>query len=86
MQQALIGTMLASQDLMDRRSNTFELFGADFMITEDYQPWLIEINASPDLGSTTKYVFMPNLYICQNSYYTIKITNIKLEFMLNYLF
>lgn len=53
MQKALIGTMLASQDLMDRRPNAFELFGADFMISEDYQPWLIEINASPDLGATT---------------------------------
>lgn len=53
MQKALIGTMLASQDSMDRRSNTFELFGADFIISEDYQPWLIEINASPDLRATT---------------------------------
>lgn len=53
MQKALIGTMLASQDTMDRRSNTFELYGADFMITEDCQPWLIEINASPDLGAST---------------------------------
>lgn len=53
MQKALIGTMFASQDLMNRRLNTFELFGAVFMISEDYQPWLIEINASPDLGATS---------------------------------
>lgn len=53
MQRALIGTMLASQDTMDRRPNTFELYGADFMISEDCQPWLIEINASPDLAGTT---------------------------------
>lgn len=38
---------------MDRRPNTFELFGADFMISEDFYPWLIEINSSPDLGNTT---------------------------------
>lgn len=38
---------------MDRRPNTFELFGADFMICENYYPWLIEINSSPDLGNTT---------------------------------
>lgn len=43
MKRALIGTLLASQDLMDRRVNTFELFGADFMVTEDYQPWLLEV-------------------------------------------
>lgn len=53
MQRALIGTMLASQDTMDRRPNTFELYGADFMISEDFKPFLIEINASPDLGATT---------------------------------
>lgn len=53
MQRALIGTMLASQELMDRRANTFELFGADFMVTEDFQPWLIEINSSPDLAAST---------------------------------
>lgn len=53
MQRALIGAMLASQDTMDRRANTFELFGADFMISEDCQPWLIEINASPDLSAST---------------------------------
>ncbi|XP_037033996.1 tubulin glycylase 3A-like [Bradysia coprophila] len=53
MQKALIGTLLASQDTMDRRLNTFELFGADFMVSEDCQPWLIEINSSPDLGAST---------------------------------
>lgn len=53
MQRAIIGTLLASQDTMDRRPNTFELFGADFMICENFYPWLIEINSSPDLGNTT---------------------------------
>lgn len=53
MQKAIVGTMLASQDSMDRRSHSFELFGADFMISEDFYPWLIEINSSPDLGATT---------------------------------
>ena len=53
MQQAIVGSMLASQENMDRRINTFELFGADFMISEDFSPWLIEINSSPDLGAST---------------------------------
>uniref|UniRef100_A0A182W8U6 Tubulin glycylase 3A n=1 Tax=Anopheles minimus TaxID=112268 RepID=A0A182W8U6_9DIPT len=53
MQKAIIGSLLACQDNMDRRPNTFELYGADFMITEDFYPWLIEINSSPDLAPST---------------------------------
>ncbi|XP_061706951.1 tubulin glycylase 3A-like isoform X1 [Cydia pomonella] len=53
MKQCLIGAMLACQDSMDKRQNSFELYGADFMLTEDFTPWLIEINSSPDLAPTT---------------------------------
>ncbi|XP_050362260.1 tubulin glycylase 3A-like isoform X1 [Nymphalis io] len=53
MKQCLIGAMLASQETMDKRQNSFELYGADFMLTEDFTPWLIEINSSPDLAPTT---------------------------------
>lgn len=53
MRECLIGTMLACQESMDRRQNSFELYGADFMLTEDFTPWLIEINSSPDLAPTT---------------------------------
>ncbi|XP_049876528.1 tubulin glycylase 3A-like [Pectinophora gossypiella] len=51
--QCLIGAMLACQDSMDKRQNSFELYGADFMLTSDFTPWLIEINSSPDLAPTT---------------------------------
>lgn len=53
MKQCLIGAMLACQDSMDKRQNSFELYGADFMLTDDFTPWLIEINSSPDLAPTT---------------------------------
>lgn len=43
----------ASLDEMEHAKNTFQLFGADFMITSDYKPILIEINASPDLSHST---------------------------------
>ena len=33
----------------NRINNSFEIFGLDYMITESYQPLLIEINTNPDI-------------------------------------
>lgn len=53
MRQSIICTLLASQEHMDRRRNCFELFGADFMLGDDFSPWLIEINSCPCMQPTT---------------------------------
>lgn len=53
MRDALVAAMLAAQVEMDTFKHGFELFGADFMLTEDLRPWLIEINSSPCMASTT---------------------------------
>ncbi|XP_015606917.1 tubulin glycylase 3A [Cephus cinctus] len=53
MKQGLVGSLLASQEAMDRRKNSFELYGADFMVMEDFSVWLIEINSHPDMNYTT---------------------------------
>ena len=53
MRQGIVGSLLASQEHMDRRGDCFELFGADFMLTEDFVPWLIEINSCPCMAPST---------------------------------
>lgn len=47
MSEAIVLTMLASQEYMDRRQCSFELYGADFVVMEDLSVWLIEINTNP---------------------------------------
>ncbi|XP_025992569.1 tubulin glycylase 3A isoform X2 [Solenopsis invicta] len=53
MKQGLVGSLLANQEVMDRRKNSFELYGADFMIMDDFSVWLIEINSHPDMSYST---------------------------------
>ncbi|CAG7835905.1 unnamed protein product [Allacma fusca] len=57
MKKGLLGAILPSQELLLEsgttkiRRKSFELYGADFLISEDFVPWLIEVNATPMLHS-----------------------------------
>ncbi|XP_003248022.1 tubulin glycylase 3A-like [Acyrthosiphon pisum] len=39
-----------------RKTFAFQLFGADFVLTEHFEPWLIEINSNPGLNPTTSII------------------------------
>lgn len=49
----IIWSLLASKDQVETRKNSYELFGVDIMISSDYNPFLIEINSSPDMSYST---------------------------------
>ena len=65
MKDIVIDSFLAVKNMMNpnRRKNTFELFGYDFMIDEDYRTWLIEVNTNPYLGKPNSWAesFVPKM-------------------------
>jgi len=53
MKRIVYQSLECAQDNIQPRTNSFELFGYDFMVAEDLSVWLIEINSSPDMSYST---------------------------------
>jgi tubulin polyglutamylase TTLL1 len=54
MDQLIIHSLKAVQNVMINDRHCFECYGYDVMIDQDLKPWLIEVNASPSLSTTTE--------------------------------
>ena len=56
MKESVLKTFLAVKNRIDpnKRKYTFELFGFDFILDEDMNTWLIEVNTNPCLEESSK--------------------------------
>ena len=65
MKDIAIDCFLSAKSSMNpsKRRNSFEFFGFDFMIDEDFRVWLIEVNTNPCLeeSSSLLKVLIPRM-------------------------
>jgi len=47
-------SLMCASECIEHRKNSWELYGFDFMVDEDFNAWLIEINSSPACDYSTK--------------------------------
>ena len=49
----MIQSLKAVQNVMVNDRHCFEMYGYDIIVDRDLKPWLLEVNASPSLTTTT---------------------------------
>jgi hypothetical protein len=54
MKDIAIWALMSGSDHIEHRKNSWELYGFDYMIDDEFVPWLIEINSSPACDYSTK--------------------------------
>lgn len=47
-------SLMCASEAIEHRKNSWELYGFDFMVDDNYNAWLIEINSSPACDYSTK--------------------------------
>lgn len=50
----LILALDSAKEIIEHRDNSYEIFGFDLMVDDDFNPWLIEINSSPAMDYSTE--------------------------------
>ena len=63
LKEIVIHSLQSVQDEVESRKNSFEVFGYDFMLDAEANPWLIEVNSSPSMDYSTVYIYI-YIYIC----------------------
>lgn len=53
MQNIIVWSIKACEGAVTGKKGSMELVGFDFMVDEEYNPWLIEINMSPSMEYST---------------------------------
>jgi hypothetical protein len=65
MKQLILKTFYAVRKTIDpfRKKYCFELFGYDFILDEDYNTWLIEVNTNPCLEESNQLLkdYLPRM-------------------------
>ena len=60
MKALIVRSLLATKKTIDpyRRKNCFEIFGYDFIIDEDFNTWIIEVNTNPCIEESSNLLKM----------------------------